>query len=61
MNTSAALVQNTSTDAGMTVLKKAIDIEAQSLMALINAIPQPTQQSAANLPANLGRNINVTA
>jgi len=58
MNTSAALAQNTSSDIGLTVLKKAMDAEAQGAVALINAIPQPPQQ---NLPSNLGRNINVTA
>lgn len=57
MNTSAALAQNTSTDVGMAVLKKAIDIEAQGAMALINAIPQPS----VNLPPHLGQNINTTA
>ncbi|MCK9201921.1 MAG: YjfB family protein [Gallionella sp.] len=61
MNTSAALVQNAGDAVGMAVLKKAIDIEAQSAMALIAAIPQPPQQSAANLPPNLGQNINTTA
>ena len=61
MNTSAALAQNASSDVGMAVLKKAMDIEARSSMALINAIPQPPRQSAANLPPNLGQNINVTA
>jgi len=61
MNTSAALVQNAGDAVGMAVLKKAIDIEAQSAMALINAIPQPPQQSAANLPPHLGQNINTTA
>lgn len=61
MNTSAALAQNTSNEVGMAVLKKAIDIEGQGSMALINAIPQPPQQSAANLPPHLGQNINVTA
>lgn len=59
MNTSAAIAQNTSDVAGLAVLKKAISIEAQSAMALINAIPQ--QQSAANLPPHLGQNINTTA
>ena len=61
MNTSAALAQNTSTEVGMAVLKKSIDIESQSAMALINAIPQAPQQSATNLPPNLGQNINTTA
>ena len=61
MNTSAALAQNTSDVIGITVLKKALDIEAQSAMALIKAIPQPSQQSVSNLPLNLGQNINTTA
>jgi hypothetical protein len=61
MSTSMALAQNSSTDVQMAVLKKAIDIEAQGAMELINAIPQPQQQSAANLPPNLGQNVNVTA
>lgn len=61
MNTSAALVQNASDAVGVAVLKKANDIQAQTAMALINAIPQPPQQSAANLPPNLGQNINTTA
>ncbi|HCI14649.1 MAG: hypothetical protein A2063_10390 [Gallionellales bacterium GWA2_60_142] len=64
MNTSAAPVRD-SGDAGdavgIAVLKKAIDIEAQSAMALIAALPQPPQQSAANLPANLGQNIDTIA
>jgi len=60
MSTSTALAQSTtSTEVGMAVLKKSIDIEAQGSMALINAIPQP--QSSANLPPHLGQNINVTA
>jgi hypothetical protein len=61
MNTSAALAQNTSGDVGVAVLKKAIDIETQGSMALINALPQPPLPSAANLPPNLGQNINTTA
>ncbi|MDP2144482.1 MAG: YjfB family protein [Gallionella sp.] len=61
MNTSAALVQNASDAVGVAVLKKANDIQAQTAMALINAIPQPPQQSAANLPPHLGQNINTTA
>lgn len=61
MNTSAALAQNTNDAVGMTVFRKALDIEAQGAMQLINAIPQPPQQSAANLPPHLGQNINTTA
>lgn len=61
MNTSASLAQNTSDVIGLTVLKKAINIEAQNSMALINAIPQPPQQGAANLSPYLGQNINTIA
>lgn len=39
------------------VLKKALDIEAQGAIALINALPQP----AVNLPVHLGQNINTVA
>ena len=60
MNTGAAPVRDSGDAVGLSVLKKAIDIEAQNAMALIAAIPQP-QQSAANLPPNLGQNINTTA
>ena len=41
------------------VLKKAIDISAESATALIEAIPD--NKSIQNLPSNLGRNINTTA
>lgn len=59
MNVSSASLAPNATDVvGMSVLKKAIDIEAQSAMALINAIPQP---QSTNLPPNLGQNINTTA
>lgn len=57
MNTSASLAQGASDAAGLTVLKKAMDIETQSVQALLDAIPQP----AVNLPSNLGQNINTTA
>ena len=44
---------------GVTVLKKALDIEAQNAMTLINALPQPPQ--AQNLPSHLGQNVNTKA
>ena len=59
MNTSAAPAPNVSDTAGLSMLKKANDIQAQSIMALLNSIPQP--QAAANLPPHLGQNINTTA
>ncbi|MFA6014715.1 MAG: putative motility protein [Gallionellaceae bacterium] len=58
---SASLVQANMDVVSTTVLKKALDIEVQTAMNLINALPQPAQQSSANLPANLGKNINTTA
>ena len=60
INTSVALAQGTNDAVGLTVLKKAMNIEAQSVQMLLNAIPQPPQ-SSANLPPNLGQNINTTA
>lgn len=57
MNTSAALAQSANDTVGLAVLKKAISSEAQGVMALINAVPQP----ATNLPPNLGQNIDVVA
>lgn len=60
MNTTSAIAQNTGSDAiSLAVLKKAIDAEARTAQALINAIPQPA--SSANLPPNLGQTINTTA
>lgn len=60
MNVSSALAQSSGSDAvSMTVLKKAIDAEAQAAQALINAIPQPPAQS--NLPPHLGQIINTVA
>jgi hypothetical protein len=63
MNVSTALssmVGQTTGDAvALSVLKKAIETQAQSAAALINSVSQP--QSAANLPPNLGQNINTTA
>jgi hypothetical protein len=48
----------TSQAIGIAVQKKAMDIEANGALALLQAIPPaPT----ANLPAHLGQNINTTA
>lgn len=60
VNNSTLPAANIGDGVGLSILKKAIDIEAKSAMALINSIPQPTQQSA-NLPPNLGQNVNTTA
>jgi hypothetical protein len=60
MNISSTLTQGANDAVGLTVLKKAMNIEAQSAQMLLNAIPQPPV-SSANLPPNLGQNINTTA
>jgi len=51
----------TSVTAGTSVLKKAIDMQAQTAMILIDSIPQTQAVSPSNLPPNLGQNINTTA
>lgn len=51
----AALSQEVS----LTVFKKALDVESASVLSLIAALPPV--QSAANLPAHLGQNINTVA
>lgn len=45
---------STNQSVGIAVLKKALNIESAGALALIQAIP-----NAANLPANLGQNINI--
>lgn len=64
MNTSTALAsvagQSTGDAVGVSVLKKAMQIEAQNAQQLIAAIPK-AEKTAANLPPNLGQNINTTA
>jgi hypothetical protein len=41
---------------GISVLKKAIDIEAQGVLQLLRALPQP-----ASNPPHLGNGVDVTA
>ena len=64
MNTSTALAsmagQSTGDAVGVSVLKKAIQIEAQNAQQLIDALPQP-EKTTNHLPPNLGQNINTTA
>lgn len=43
-------------DIGVAVLKKAIDVQAAGALALIAAIPAPS-----NLPAHIGQGIDTTA
>ncbi len=44
---------------GIAILKKALDAEASTTSALLDALP-PVQRSS-NLPPNLGKNIDTTA
>ncbi|KUJ74271.1 hypothetical protein AVO42_02325 [Thiomicrospira sp. XS5] len=44
----------------VSMLKKAMDVQTQGALSLIEALPAPTP-STQGLPANLGNNINVTA
>ncbi|GBG12741.1 DNA glycosylase [Novimethylophilus kurashikiensis] len=46
----------TNAEVSIAVLKKAINIEAQGALALLDAVPLPQ-----NLPAHLGQNVNTTA
>lgn len=56
---SAAVSQASTQDQkSLLVLKKALNSQAQTAAALINALPQPPSN---NSPQNLGRTINTTA
>lgn len=57
---SSKVGQSTGDTAGLAVLRKTIEIQAQSALALVNAVSQQTQ-NASNLPSNLGQNVNTTA
>lgn len=48
----------TSEAIGTAVLKKAMDIQASSAAALLEALPPVT---SVNLPPHLGQNVNTTA
>jgi hypothetical protein len=51
----------TNVSAGTSVLKKAVDAQAQTALILIESIAQTPTENAANLPLHLGQNINTTA
>jgi len=55
--TSIAAV-NTQDEVSIAVLRKALDMQANSAATLIEAIPSV---GSANLPPHLGQNINTTA
>jgi len=61
MNVNPASGLSTSVAVGTSVLKKALDTQAQTAMILIDSIAQTQTVNPANLPPNLGQNINTTA
>ena len=58
LSTSLAQV-GTSQAVDIAVLKKALEVDAESATALIEAIP--AAPTVSNLPAHLGQHINTTA
>jgi hypothetical protein len=60
LSTAMAATQ-TNQDIGVAMLKKSMDIASSSASELLDAVAPPNSTSAANLPANLGQNINTTA
>jgi len=58
---SALSGQSVGTSVENEVLRKSQEIPAQNAAALVNSVPQPTKSSPANLPSNLGQNVNTTA
>ena len=58
LSTAMAATQ-TNQEIGVAMLKKSIDIASNSELALLSSVSAPTP--AANLPSNLGQNINTTA
>ena len=56
----ATTLANTATNQaiGIAVMKKAMDVQASSATALLEALPPAI---GANLPSHLGQNVNTTA
>ena len=63
VSTATALATQKNSDAlNIRVLKKAIDIQSSTAMAMINALPQPPQvQTALATSGNLGTKLNTFA
>lgn len=58
---SSAISQASTGDAvAITVLKKSLDIQAQSALQLLQALPQPAAANTVN-PPNLGNRVNTFA
>ena len=63
VSTATAMASKSSSDAlNIRVLKKAIDIQSDTAMALISSLPQPPQvQTALATSGNLGTQLNTFA
>ena len=63
VSTATAMASKSSSDAlNIRVLKKAIDIQSDTAMTLLNALPQPPQvQTALATSGNLGTQLNTFA
>jgi hypothetical protein len=61
-STGASAAANPQDTVALTVLKKAVDINASETQSLINAATSASSTtSTPNLPPNLGQNVNTTA
>lgn len=62
VNTATALATRQTSDAiNVTVLKKALDIQASSAATMLQALPQPPAQPALATAGSLGTKVNTFA
>ena len=62
VNTATALATTKTADAvNVTVLKKALDIQAASAATMLQALPQPPRQPALATSGSLGTQVNTFA
>ena len=60
-NISSLVNQTTSDNLSVQVLKKALDIQSQNALALIDSLPKPASPNPANNPSHLGQHIDIKA
>lgn len=64
MNSSTALTsvagQSSGEASGVSLQRKAAQVEAQNTQTLVNSVASPGK-SSVNLPSNLGQHVNTTA
>lgn len=61
INPAASAMVAANVAVGTSVLKTAIDTQAEAALALIQSVSEAPAAEQVNLPPNLGQNINVTA